>query len=51
MAGLTNEMLFYGGLIVAGGSLLGFLFFVFVLQIRRIRLNSKLDEEYGKDRK
>lgn len=45
---LTNEVMFYGGIIVAGCSLvLGFIY-LGISHIRRIRLDVQLDDEYGK---
>ncbi len=44
---ITNEILFYGGMIVAGVSaLLAFLYFC-ITQIAKARLNAALDAEYG----
>lgn len=44
---LTNEMLFYGGMIVAAGAaVLGVVVFC-VFQVQKVRLNVRLDQEYG----
>ncbi len=45
---LTNEVLFYGGMIVSACSLIFGIMDYVILYIKRIRLNIKLDEEYGK---
>lgn len=48
MEWLTNEVLFYGGMIVAGGSAAAALIYFILAYVRWIRLSIKLDEEYGK---
>lgn len=46
---ITNEALFYGGIITAASALvIGVIYFI-SLHIRRLRLDIQLDEEYGKD--
>lgn len=49
MGWLTNEILFYGGIIVAGGSLIMAMIYLVVSYIRKIRIDIWLDEEYGKN--
>lgn len=44
---LTNEVLFYGGIVIAAGSLAAALFYFFITQIKKVRLEAKLDMEYG----
>ena len=45
---LTDELLFYGGLAVAIGSLVIAAIFAIVSRIYMIRLNELFDKEYGK---
>lgn len=48
---ITDQLLFYGGMAVSGCSAaLAFLFFC-ISQIRKIRLNARLDAEYGRQEK
>lgn len=48
---ITDQLLCYGGIAEAGGSaILAFLFFC-VSQIRKVRLNARLDAEYGRQEK
>lgn len=49
MSLLTNEALFYGGIAVAGCSLAAAVIYFSIAYVRWIRLNIKLDEEYGKE--
>lgn len=51
MAWLTNELLFYGGIAIAAGSVLLAVGHAIASHIRWIRLNICLDEEYGKEEK
>jgi len=44
---LTDEILFYGGIAIAAISLIAAIFYFSLSQIRRIRLNARLDAEYG----
>ena len=48
---VTDQTLFYGGMALAGGSALAAFLFFCVFQIRRIRLNARLDAEYGRQEK
>lgn len=48
MGWLTNELLFYGGIIVAGGSVAAAAIYFILAYVRWTRLSIKLDEEYGK---
>ena len=45
---LTNEIMFYSGMIVSACSLLMGLVYLSLSHIRRLRLDVQLDEEYGK---
>ncbi len=51
MAEMTDELLFYGGLILAGGSLVTAVFCFCIFQMNKIRLIARLDMEYGKQEK
>lgn len=51
MAGLTDEMLFYGGMAAAGCAALALILCLCVSQIKKIRLNVRLDAEYGERKK
>ena len=44
---LTNEMLFYGGIIITIISLIIFIIYLCITQIIKIQLNAKMDIEYG----
>lgn len=46
-----NEWLFYGGIAIAAVSLCGLILFLCIMQIFRLRLDRKLDQEYGKEKK
>lgn len=48
MGWLTNEVLFYGGIIVAGCSVVAAVIYFSIAYVRWMRLSIKLDEEYGK---
>lgn len=48
---LTDEVLFYGGIIIIGCSLLLAIIFLCVSKIKKIRLDAQLDAEYGKSKK
>ena len=43
-----SDYLLYGGLIVAGVSVIAFVIVFIALMISKSRLNAKLDKEYGK---
>ncbi|MDO4295480.1 MAG: hypothetical protein Q4D90_04895 [bacterium] len=45
---LTNEMLLYGGIAIAAITALAALLYFCFSQIYKVRLQAKLDEEYGK---
>lgn len=51
LTGVSNEMLFYGGLAAAGGAAVILTVFLIAFLISGIRLNSKFDNEYGRKRK
>ena len=48
MEWLTNELMFYGGIAVAGGSAVLAVLCFCVSQFNKVRLNIQLDAEYGK---
>ena len=48
MEWLTNEMMFYGGISMAVGSVVLAILYFCVSKINKIRLNVQLDAEYGK---
>lgn len=48
MKELTNEMLFYGGIAVSVISLVMALLYFCLTQIKKVRLDTRLDAEYGK---
>lgn len=50
-AEITNEMLFYGGLIIVAFSCFAGLLYFGISQIRKVKLEQKLDEAYGKKEK
>lgn len=45
---LTDEAMFYGGMIVSACSLILGIVYYIVLYIKKNRLDMQLDEEYGK---
>jgi hypothetical protein len=45
---LSNEFLFYGGIVLAAGALVVLVIYLFISKIGAIRLDIKLDSEYGK---
>ena len=47
MSWLTNEVLFYAGIIVTGCSVLAAIICFCVVKIRFIKLHAQLKEEYG----
>lgn len=47
MSFITDEMLFYGGMTVAGGALFLLLIYGCISQMKKIQLNARLDAEYG----
>lgn len=47
MEWLTNEILFYGGIAITTISLIIFIIYLCISQIITIRLNAKMDIEYG----
>ena len=48
MEWITNEAIFYGGIIIASCSLLVAIVYFFVSKIRKMNLDTRLDAEYGK---
>lgn len=48
MEWMTSEIMFYGGIITAGGSVVAAVIYFSISQIKKIRLNIQLDAEYGK---
>ena len=51
LSGISNEMLFYGGLAAAGSAAVILVIFLIVFLISGIRLNGKFDDEYGRRKK
>lgn len=47
MGWLSDELLFYGGIVVTACACVGAVIAVAVARIRTLRLNARLDEEYG----
>ena len=45
---MTNEAIFYGGIIITSCSLLAALVFFFIYKARKMKLEARLDAEYGK---
>ena len=45
---LTNDIIFYGGIIISAIALLLALIFIFVFTIKKMNLSARLDTEYGK---
>lgn len=50
MEWLTNEILFYGGIIIVIVSLLTAIMLFFIFKIKGIRLGAELDSEYGEEK-
>ena len=48
MEWLTNDMLFYGGIVITAVAILLALVILFIFTVRKINLNARLDAEYGK---
>lgn len=48
---LTDEALYLGGMIAASAALISAVVCFCIFQIKKVRLNSRLDEEYGKQKK
>lgn len=46
---LTNEILFYGGLILICSSLLLAIIYFCISKIKSVKLNAQLDAEYGEN--
>lgn len=51
MGWLTDEILFYGGLIMGGIVLIVLIIYLFVSRVRLAKLNARLDAEYGEREK
>jgi len=43
----TDEILFYGGMAVAAGSFMIAILYFSISQVRKVRLDTRLDVEYG----
>lgn len=48
---LSDEFLFYGGLIFAGVSALVSILYLSLTRVKKIRLDAKMDAEYGRPEK
>lgn len=46
---VTNEMMFYGGMILAAASALGMVIYLLLAKMKKMRLDIRLDQEYGKN--
>lgn len=46
---ITNEMMFYGGMIVAAASVLGMIIYLLLARVKKLKLEIRLDQEYGKN--
>lgn len=51
MEWITDELLFYGGMTVAGCAVLALILCLCVSQIKKVRLSIRLDNEYGEREK
>lgn len=51
MEWITDELLFYGGMAAAGFSMLAMILYLCISQIKKVRLNARLDAEYGERKK
>ncbi|MXP74413.1 hypothetical protein GN277_02945 [Lachnospiraceae bacterium WCA-9-b2] len=51
MSWLTNEVLFYGGIVIAACSVIAGAIYFTVSHIKWIHMNVQMDEEYGKREK
>ncbi len=51
MGWLSNELLFYGGIAVCGAALLFAVICLCVSKIRSVKLNTRLEAEYGEKNK
>ena len=51
MEWISDELLFYGGMAAAGCSLLAMILSLCMFQIKKVRLNARLDAEYGERKK
>lgn len=47
MGMLTNEMLFYGGMVIIGCAVVGLIVSMCVLKMKKYHLNTQLNKEYG----
>ncbi len=47
MSWLTDEILFYGGIIGMALAIVLMILYFLISQLRRVKLNVKLDAEYG----
>lgn len=48
---ITNEMMFYGGIVLAAVSALTMIIYLLIARMRKLRLNAQLDQEYGTSEK
>lgn len=46
---ITNEMMFYGGIVIAAAALAAGIVCLLTLKIKKIKLDAQLDEEYGEE--
>ena len=46
---ITNEMMFYGGIVIAAAALAAGIVCLLTLKIKKTKLDAQLDEEYGEE--
>lgn len=46
---ITNEMMFYGGIVIAAAALAAGIVCLLTLKMKKIKLDAQLDEEYGEE--
>lgn len=47
MGGITDEVLFYGGIVLAAFSFFALVIYLLIFKIGTVRLDVRLDQEYG----
>lgn len=51
MMDITNETMFYGGIVLTVISILGMSLYLLVARLKKMKLDIQLDQEYGKTEK
>ncbi|MBS6395813.1 MAG: hypothetical protein KH452_01495 [Clostridiales bacterium] len=46
--GITDEMMFYGGMVLTAAGVLGLVIYLLTARLRGMKLDLRLDQEYGK---